>query len=77
MPAYYSLKALAAGMAQFNDVLRDLARAHEVEVVDLAVMVSKEESLFFDDVHFTERGERLVGDLIAAQLARTPPHAQQ
>jgi hypothetical protein len=76
-PAYYSLEALAAGMAQFNDVLRDVARAHEVEVVDLAAKVPKEESLFFDDVHLTEQGERLVGELIAAQLAQAPPYARQ
>ena len=76
-PAYYSIEALAEGMRRFNDALLEVCRELPgIEAIDLASTVPKDESVFYDDAHFTEAGERLVADVVAAHLARLPPYAR-
>lgn len=69
---YYSVAALARGMAAYNRELTELACELDVAVVDLAAVIPSDDADFFDDVHFTEAGSRLVARAVAAEIARDP-----
>jgi hypothetical protein len=60
-----STEALARGMKAFNDSLREFCAERSVELVDLAAVLPKDESVFYDDEHFNENGARRVAGLIA------------
>jgi len=45
-----------AALESLNDVMRDLAREHEVPLYDLARDMPKSSECFYDDVHFNIRG---------------------
>ncbi len=65
---YYSVEALAEGMARYNDVLRNVCRGQRVECVDLAATLPRDTTAYYDDVHFNEGGARAVADAFAARL---------
>ena len=65
---YYSPTALARGMDMFNDVLRDVCDRRKIYCIDLAARVPKERRYFFDDMHYSEAGARLVSDIVAAGI---------
>lgn len=67
--AYYSVDALAAGLARYNRRLLEVCAERDVECIDLTAEVT-DPSLFYDDVHFNEEGARRVA---AAILARIGP----
>ena len=78
---YYSPGALARGMKMFNDVLRDVCDKRKIFCIDLAARVPKEPRYFFDDMHYSEAGARLVSDIVtagiidfSAKLAHNPAH---
>ena len=74
--AYYSVGALAEGMARYNQTLLDVCATRGVECVDLAAEIPRDPSLFYDDCHFTEAGARAVADALAGHFATGPTIAR-
>jgi lysophospholipase L1-like esterase len=73
---YYSVAALAEAMDRYNTALLNICEHREVECLDLAALLPKDRSVFYDDAHFTEKGARLVAERIAAFLRSTPPFSR-
>ena len=63
---YYTVGALAQGMAQFNDRTRAACARHGLRCVDLAAALPADTRTFFDDCHFNEPGAVAVADAVAA-----------
>ena len=63
---YYSPAALTRGMKMYNDVLRDVCDKRKLFCIDLAARVPKEQRYFFDDMHYSNAGARLVSDVVTA-----------
>ena len=61
---YYTPRVLADGMTKFNETMLAVCRDRDVECVDLASQLPKDTLTFYDDVHFTELGARLVAQAI-------------
>ncbi len=72
---YFSAVALAEAMDAYNTILLDVCRDEGVECVDLAGALPKTTEVFYDDVHFTERGSALVTEHLVSYLAAHPPYA--
>jgi lysophospholipase L1-like esterase len=73
--AYYSPAALAEGMRAYNEVLLDVCRTSRAECVDLAAAVPADTTMFYDDVHPTERGSRIFAETLSDYLDAHPPYA--
>ncbi|MCU0621044.1 MAG: SGNH/GDSL hydrolase family protein [Gemmatimonadales bacterium] len=54
--------------ARFNDIVREVAAAMAVPLVDLERLVATNRSVMYDAVHYTDAGSRLVAPLIAREL---------
>lgn len=65
---YYEPGALARGMEEYNDVLREVCAREGLLCVDLAAMVPKTTEHFFDDCHLTDRGQELVAEVLARAI---------
>lgn len=68
-------------LSLYNDVTLDVARVHGVFAIDLAAELPKDTALYYDYVHFSERGAARVGEIIATRLSahlreRYPDHAR-
>jgi lysophospholipase L1-like esterase len=74
---FYSVAALADGMAQYNRRLVDVCAREGVECVDLAAALPRDLSVFYDDAHFNEAGARRVAECLADYLAGRPPFGTQ
>lgn len=70
---YYSTEALEEGMALYNDTLLKTCRERGAECFDLAAVVPKDTSAFYDDCHFNEGGARLVAEAVAGYMNSTTP----
>lgn len=66
-----TLRAIRVKMAQYNDVIRDVAADQGVLIVDADQALSGTSSLFYDDVHLNEAGCARLAAIIAERLA---PH---
>jgi hypothetical protein len=62
---YYTVDALAEGMKRYNAVLLEVCEQRDLECIDLASLLAKDGSVFYDDVHFHERGAREVAQIVA------------
>lgn len=67
---YYSTPALRAGMDLYNNTLREVCRAETVDCIDLAALLSKDLSLFYDDCHFNQQGAEQVAETLAGVMNR-------
>ena len=66
---YYSIAALAEGIALYNRVLLDTCRQIPGAIcVDLAAELPRDTTVFYDDVHFNEAGSRRVAEILAGQI---------
>jgi lysophospholipase L1-like esterase len=54
-------------LEKYNDVVRSFG--NEIKVVDLAKQMPKQTSLYYDNIHFTNKGAEAVGKIIAADLS--------
>ena len=52
----------------YNDVVRSVARAEEIDCIDLAAEMPKDSKYFFDWVHYSIEGAKKVGQIVAARL---------
>lgn len=67
----YEPHALLEAMNRFNQKLLDVSRETGTEYVDLASSMNGMEAYYYDEVHFTELGARVVADLLADYLIAT------
>ncbi len=72
---YFSAGALRRAMDAYNRTLLDVCAEQKVECIDLAADLPKDLTVFYDDVHFTELGSRLVAERLADYLRQRPPYA--
>jgi hypothetical protein len=70
---YYSVEALATAMGLYNETLMKVCEERQVECLDLASLVPKDTTTFYDDAHFNERGARRVTETLASYLIRDHP----
>lgn len=70
---YYSVDALAEGIRLYNKTLIQTCAERGIECFDLASILSKDTTVFYDDCHFNESGSEKVAELLARyMLARSP-----
>ena len=67
---YYSVDALAEGMARYNHVTLAVCAKRGLRCIDLSEL-SGDAAVFYDDCHFNEHGSRRVAELLAAGLVGT------
>lgn len=68
---YYTVPALADGMAAYNRTLLDTCREIPGALcIDLAAMLPRDTTVFYDDVHFNEAGSRRVAEILAEEMPR-------
>ena len=70
---YVAASELERGMDSYNQVMLDLCRENHLECFDLAAVLPKEPSVYYDDAHFTENGARLVASALSRYLLSRPP----
>ena len=74
LPPYTDNPYVLAKLAsRLNDLLRDLARAQSIDLIDVdtwsrATLVPREQ-YFFDSVHLTDEGQAMLGHYVADRLA--------
>ncbi len=71
--SYYSAAALEKGMKAYNDTLVRICRERQVECLDLAAMLEKDTTVFYDDVHFNEGGARKVAETLSRYMLDRSP----
>ena len=60
---------MVARYKRFNDVIREVAAADDVPLIDLDRRVPKTSRYIYDAVHVNEEGSQLVAGIIAEELA--------
>lgn len=66
-----SLGSMKRGMALFNETTRKIALDHAVALVELDAVMPKTLEYFYDDVHYTAKGNALVGEELARYVIRS------
>jgi len=74
---HVSMLDLKNALDVYNHAMLEACMHSKIECLDLASEVPKDPSVFYDDVHFTERGAGLVADRVATYLLSLPPFAPQ
>jgi lysophospholipase L1-like esterase len=69
---YYSIEALERGMRQYNEELLEMCKRRKVECIDTSFL-SKDTTVFYDDVHFNVSGARQLSEAVAEYLLSRPP----
>ncbi len=72
---YYSLEVLSKGMERYNDKLVEICKSHGVEYIEMARLLPKDTTVFYDDTHFSENGARMVAGIIFEYLKEDLPYA--
>jgi lysophospholipase L1-like esterase len=62
---YYSVAALEKAMKAYNDTLLRVCRERGLECLDLASLLEKDTTVFYDDAHFNESGARKVAEALS------------
>jgi lysophospholipase L1-like esterase len=68
----YSAEEFAKAVTVFNDVIRDVAFANGIGLVDAAEAIGTEKDLFVDDTHFSLRGEQRLAELLRTAIVSSP-----
>jgi len=74
--AYVTVSDLDAAMASYNLALLSVCKEENLECLDLASLVPKNASVFYDDVHLNEGGAAIVARSIADWLLTQRPFRQ-
>lgn len=74
---YYSTEALSNAMEIYNETLKKTCYARQVECFDLATLLPKDTTVFYDDVHFNESGAKKVAENLTVYLAQTTPLSKE
>lgn len=67
---YYSVTALEKGIKAYNDTLIRICWERQIECLDLASILEKDTTVFYDDVHFNESGARKVAEALSGYMLR-------
>ncbi len=67
---YYSVRALAEGMAAYDRRLLDVCAARQIDCIDLASEFPPTLEMFYDDAHLTEKGATTVAESVSEHLTR-------
>lgn len=70
---YYSIEALKSGLERYNDQLIEICKLRGIEFINLANLIPKDTTVFYDDVHFNENGAKMVSDAIIGYLTQREP----
>ena len=70
---YLYVGDLAKGMDSYNQALLDLCSQDGLECFDIAQLIPKDMSAFYDDMHFNEAGAQMVANRIADYLLTKAP----
>lgn len=70
---YYSAAALEKGMKAYNDTLVRVCQERQIECIDLASIMEKDTTVFYDDVHFNESGARKIAATLSRYLLEQDP----
>jgi len=70
---YFTAEILERVMNEYNDVVTKLCETEDVEYVDLAGIVPKDTTVFYDDCHFNESGARKVAAELSEFFLTTDP----
>ena len=70
---YYSETALMRGMQAYNDTLLQVCRTRGIECIDLAKILPQNSAIFYDDVHFTDKGSLMTADIIFEYFRKKKP----
>jgi len=62
---YYSVTALEKAMKAYNDTLLRVCSERSLECLDLASLLEKDTTVFYDDAHFNESGARKVAEALS------------
>jgi lysophospholipase L1-like esterase len=65
---YYSVPALEKAMKAYNDTLLQVCRERDQECLDLASILEKDTTVFYDDVHFNESGAQKVAEALSRRI---------
>lgn len=65
---FYTTAALEKSMASYNNRLTATCAKLGVECIDLAARMPRTLDVFYDDMHFTERGAQTVADAVVAHF---------
>jgi len=65
---YYSVEAMREGMDRYNLMLLEVCEQHRLLCLDLASRIPRSTDVFYDDMHLTECGSRLVAEQVAHYL---------
>ena len=65
---YYEPAALARGLDAYNARLLEVCREAGAHCVDLAAVIPKTTQYFWDDCHFTDRGQALIAETLGSAL---------
>ena len=68
---YYSAEMLAEGMKKYNDALLEICEQKKLECIDLARLLPKNTTVFYDDLHFNEAGAAQIAAVIKNYLLRS------
>jgi lysophospholipase L1-like esterase len=66
---YYSVEVLQKGMNIYNEILMKVCKKRNIECLDLASVLPKDTTIFYDDCHFNENGARIVAEFITEGIA--------
>ena len=73
--ARLAVALMAEGIQSYNDALLATCRSQGAECVDVAARLPKNQSIFWDDAHFTAEGARQIAEILAAFLLERDPLA--
>jgi lysophospholipase L1-like esterase len=69
---FHSVRALADGMARYNQALLEVCRERGVECIDIAGQLPRDGIVFWDDAHLTAEGSRRQAQIVADYLRSRP-----
>jgi len=55
----------------YNDVTRKVGKAHKIQVIDLAHEMPKSSRYFYDFIHYTPQGAKVIADILDTALCPT------
>lgn len=70
---YYSPAALAEALRRFNAVTLDVCRERGLSCVDLAKVIPRDTTVFYDDCHFGQTGSERIAEATATHLRTLAP----
>jgi lysophospholipase L1-like esterase len=61
---YPNIKSMEFGVNLFNSETKKIAEFHHIPLVDLEAHIPKNRKYFYDDFHYTEKGNQLMAETL-------------